>query len=491
MGRITASDTELVDASRKGDRAAFGEVIARYQRTVCAVGYSATNDRALGEDVAQDTFVAAFHQLDQLRDVSRLREWLCGIARNLARRARRVRAREDEIDDAQPDPAATPFDAATERERDSVVAAALARMPETYREPLVLYYVEQRSAPVVAAALGISTDAVHQRLSRGRQLMASEVADVVERTLQQRRSRRNLVAAVLAALPLAVIPARANATNATGGSSMSKFGIAAALAAALGGAGYAVHRVYAAPHDARVHGASPAGASSSASPLFSVHAARQARHVAATTAPPALPPTTASSGTTATANTCATLAAHMTSFVSTYTGSAVPLAMTKAELSAALGSGAADRHIFFVAGSNLADDPVDGMGDIEQQCIDGKWPQAMIDCLSSMGSDGACTAFSDNNGSNNVAVAGPTEAQLAAVTDASCTAVGAHLLSLATASMPAEGSDTVMGGVVAALNAQLAADNPIATVCETMAWPESQRRCLAAATESGQEFTCH
>ncbi|HEX4455153.1 MAG TPA: sigma-70 family RNA polymerase sigma factor [Kofleriaceae bacterium] len=491
MGRITASDAELVDASRKGDRAAFGEVIARYQRTVFAVGYSATNDRALGEDVAQDTFVAAFHQLDQLREVSRLREWLCGIARNLARQARRIRAREDEIDDAQPDPAATPFDAATERERDSVVAAALASMPETYREPLVMYYVEQRSAPVVAAALGITTDAVHQRLSRGRQLMATEVVDLVERTLQQRRSRRNLVAAVLAALPLAVIPARANATNATGGSSMSKLGIAAALAAVLGGAGYAVHRVYAAPRDASVHSASPSGAASS-SPLFSVHAARQARRFAATSAPPALPPaTTSASSTASAANTCATVAAHMTSFVSSYAGSAVPIAMTGAELRAAMaGSGDSHTHVFFVAGSNATADAVTGMTDVEQQCLDQDWSQGMIDCLSSLGSDQSCTAYYDSSESSNLAVAGPTEAQLAAVTDASCAAVGSHLLSLATAALPADGSDTVMGGVVAALNAQLAAQNPIATVCESTGWSESQRRCLAAVSESDQALAC-
>jgi RNA polymerase sigma factor (sigma-70 family) len=499
MGRITASDAELVDASRKGDRAAFGEVVARYQRTVCAVGYSATNDRALGEDVAQDTFVAAFHQLDQLRDTARLREWLCGIARNLARQARRLRARDAEIDDAQPDPAATPFDAATERERDSVVAAALARMPETYREPLVMYYVEQRSAPVVAAALGISTDAVHQRLSRGRQLIAGEVAELVERTLEQRRSKRNLVAAVLAALPLAVIPARANATNATGGSSMSKLGIAAALAAALGGAGYTVHRVYAAPHDATSTSASSSSSRSplSSSSLFSAH--RQARHFAATAAPPALPAVPATAAMAATTNTCATVAAHMTSVVSSYSGSAV--AMTNEQLQAALanagtttnfgGSGMTYTHVFVVGGPDAGAGAGAGSAtDIEQQCIDEHWPQAMIDCLSSVGgSDQACTAFEQRSGSD-AAIAGPTDAELAAVTDTSCAAVGSHLLSLAFATQPAAGSDTVTGGVVAAMNAQLAADNPIATVCESESWPESQRRCLAAITDGDQAVAC-
>ena len=180
----------------------------------------------------------------------------------------------------------------------------------------------------------------------------------------------------------------------------------------------------------------------------------------------------------------------MTSFVSTYTGSAVPIAMTRSELRTALGSGDRHTHVFFIGGSNAGADAVDGLADIEQQCIDENWPQTMIDCMSSLGSDGACTAFHESEGSSNVAVAGPTEAQLAAVTDVSCAAVGSHLLSLATAAMPSEGSDTVTGGVVAALNAQLAAENPIVTVCETQSWPESQRRCLAAVTTPDQAFAC-
>jgi len=77
MGR---SDAELLEASRRGEREAFGALIERYQGVVCAVSYSRTGDRALSEDVAQDTFLAAWRQLDQLREAGRLRARLCGIA---------------------------------------------------------------------------------------------------------------------------------------------------------------------------------------------------------------------------------------------------------------------------------------------------------------------------------------------------------------------------------------------------------------------------
>ena len=71
------TDAELVEASRRGERDAFGLLVTRYQDVVCAVSYSSTGDWSLSEDVAQDTFVAAWRQLGQLREIVRLRPWLC------------------------------------------------------------------------------------------------------------------------------------------------------------------------------------------------------------------------------------------------------------------------------------------------------------------------------------------------------------------------------------------------------------------------------
>src|SRR5262245_23345927 len=89
MGDIARTDAELVEASRHGEREAFGQLVTRYQGIVCAVSYRPAGNWALSEDVAQDTFIAAWRQLGQLRDTGRLRSWLCGIARNLARKARK------------------------------------------------------------------------------------------------------------------------------------------------------------------------------------------------------------------------------------------------------------------------------------------------------------------------------------------------------------------------------------------------------------------
>ncbi len=238
MGRMT--DAELVTASRKGERAAFGALIERYQGVVCAVSYSRTGDRTLSEDVAQETFIAAWRQLDRLRETVKLRSWLCGIARNLARKARRKSDRELPLP-LEGELIATgdsPFDAVSDAQSERVVREALSRVPETYREPLILFYCEGLTSREIADALDISEAAAQQRLSRGRQYLAEGVTDLVERALRGQRNRRSLVAAVLAALP--VIPSPADASTSSHGGHMFKLALVAAGLAVTGTTAYLV-----------------------------------------------------------------------------------------------------------------------------------------------------------------------------------------------------------------------------------------------------------
>ncbi len=237
MERV-ASDAELVQASRRGERDAFGRLIERYQNLVGAVSYGATGDRALSEDVAQETFLCAWRQLDQVREPAQVRSWLCGIARNLGRKASRRSRREvpaadrAELDQAAAEP--SPLEVTLEAESERIVRAALERMPERYREALILYYQQGRSARDVADQLGISEEAALQRLSRGRRYLHDGVTSVVERTLAGHGRRPGLAARVLAALPPTAALPHAS-TPKTGGTSMWKIAALAAAAAAAGG----------------------------------------------------------------------------------------------------------------------------------------------------------------------------------------------------------------------------------------------------------------
>ena len=236
----TVSDAELLAASLRGERAAFGTLVERYQPLVAAVSYSRTRDSSLSEDVAQETFLAAWRQLDQLREPRRLGAWLCGIAKNVARKARRKSDRETPSDVPPAVAGDNPFDAVAEAEAERVIGEALGRVPDTYRDVLVLYYREQRPARDIAELLGLSEGAVMQRLARGRQYLADGVNALVETSLRKtsRRSRRDLAAAVVASLP-PMGPRVAPSPH--GGTMIVKVALAAAAFTALGTTAYVVH----------------------------------------------------------------------------------------------------------------------------------------------------------------------------------------------------------------------------------------------------------
>jgi RNA polymerase sigma factor (sigma-70 family) len=216
MSATASNDAELVAESRSGNRDAFGQIVARYQSLICSMAYSATGNLTHSEDLAQETFVAAWKQLKQLREPAKLRPWLCGIARNLVNNWLRRQGREPSHTGETLDAIAgahslepLPPDHTITREEEAILWRSLERIPEIYREPLVLFYREQQSVDAVAAALDLSADAVKQRLSRGRKLLAEEVTAFVEGALKLSAPGRAFTVGVLAALPVFVTSASA------------------------------------------------------------------------------------------------------------------------------------------------------------------------------------------------------------------------------------------------------------------------------------------
>ena len=76
----------------------------------------------------------------------------------------------------------------------------LERIPDNYREPLVLYYREEASIADVAKAMDVSEDVVRQRLSRGRKMLEERVTAMVEGTLGKRRTPKEFAAGVFVAI---------------------------------------------------------------------------------------------------------------------------------------------------------------------------------------------------------------------------------------------------------------------------------------------------
>ncbi len=204
------ADAELVGLCLSGDHDAFGRIVERYQSLVCALAYSACGDLARSEDLAQETFIAAWRQLAALKEPAKLKYWLCGIVRNLIHNSVRAQTRnplatavalEDEVA-AGPEWEA-PSDEAMSKEEQTILWRVLETLPRSYRDPLVLFYRSGDSTAEVADALELSEEAVRQRLSRGRAMLNERVTRLVESGLRRSNPTKAFAVAVLAALPLA------------------------------------------------------------------------------------------------------------------------------------------------------------------------------------------------------------------------------------------------------------------------------------------------
>jgi RNA polymerase sigma factor (sigma-70 family) len=228
-------DTRLVDRCLGGDREAFGRIVERYQGLICAIAYNACGDVGQSEDLAQETFLAAWRNLDALKDRSRVKQWLCGIARHVIQESYR-RATRDPIAASttlgegvvEAEASIQPSEQTISKEEQAILWRVLGGLPELYREPLILFYRQSQSVAEVAQTLELSQDAVKQRLSRGRVMLGERVAKFVETALHNTGPTKAFTLGVLAALPV-----MSGSTKAAVVGAMAAKGSAAAKAAGL------------------------------------------------------------------------------------------------------------------------------------------------------------------------------------------------------------------------------------------------------------------
>jgi len=234
------NDVELVSKSLDGSQDAFRQIVERYQTLICSLAFCATGSLNQSEDLAQETFVTAWKELPKLREPSKLRSWLCGILRFLVGKQLRRQGREPahaaepmEAMDESHSPELQPLAQVISNEELAILWRSLEKIPNIYREPLVLFYREHQSIEDVAQNLELSEDAVKQRLSRGRKLLHEEVLAFVEGALEKTAPGKMFTLGVLSALSLSTNSAKA----ATIGVTAAKAGAAIKTGATLGSAG--------------------------------------------------------------------------------------------------------------------------------------------------------------------------------------------------------------------------------------------------------------
>jgi RNA polymerase sigma-70 factor (ECF subfamily) len=180
------SDAELVEKARAGDRAAFDQLMQRYEREMIGVAYRMLGHSEDAVDLAQEVFLRAWRSLAQFRGEASFRSWLYRIALNLARNKRRWYARHqtakiislnqpaDETDEETMapieviDPSAGPRANAQANQFQEAVRQALETLPPEFRETVILRDIQGLSYEEIAQATGQAIGTVRSRLSRGR-----------------------------------------------------------------------------------------------------------------------------------------------------------------------------------------------------------------------------------------------------------------------------------------------------------------------------------
>ena len=166
-----------------GDTGAFDEVYDAYRPRVFAFLLRMTRNRALAEDLLDETWLRLVRHATRLLPDTRLGPWLFTVARNLYWSHRRDALLEEsfvpELLTLWPSPAPwpSPFDLAAAGELERRVERALSTLSPQYREVVLLVGHEGLTPTDAAVVCGISPEALRQRLSRARAALAEKLRE--------------------------------------------------------------------------------------------------------------------------------------------------------------------------------------------------------------------------------------------------------------------------------------------------------------------------
>ena len=183
-------EVERIRRILAGEKHLFHDLIRPCERSIYFLLFSLLKNEAEAEDVAQETVIKVFQNLDKFRGESQFRTWVLSIARNEGLgRLRKIGNRREDSLDAETDeqtgdytPAIltswreVPTEALERKELGSILRRAIEGLPEIYRNVVLLRDIEEMDIRETSAALGISEASVKVRLHRARALLQRVLA---------------------------------------------------------------------------------------------------------------------------------------------------------------------------------------------------------------------------------------------------------------------------------------------------------------------------
>ena len=178
------NDAQLIQSVLEGDDTAFSALVRKYQRSVHALAWRKIGDFHIAEDITQDTFLQAYQRLSTLKEPQRFASWLYVIAANYCKmwlRKKRLSTQPLEgTSSAQLEKATYSGYVIAENERTTaetqreVVKKLLAKLQESERTVITLYYLGEMTYEEMSEFLGVSVAAIKNRLYRARRRLKEE-----------------------------------------------------------------------------------------------------------------------------------------------------------------------------------------------------------------------------------------------------------------------------------------------------------------------------
>ena len=180
----TASDQEVVTRARKGDEAAYRELVRRYERPVFSLIFRMVRNRELAEDLSQETFIKVLNALDSYRPEYKFSSWVFKIANNAA--IDHLRRRELDTLSLEGSPHAetpqaveatalqigergeTALEEVENKELGGEIERAIAKLRPEYRTCILLRHVEGRAYEEIAEILNLPLGTVKTYIHRAR-----------------------------------------------------------------------------------------------------------------------------------------------------------------------------------------------------------------------------------------------------------------------------------------------------------------------------------
>jgi RNA polymerase sigma-70 factor (ECF subfamily) len=195
-------EAALIAAILAGEREKFHDLIRPYERQVYLTALSLVKNETEAEDVAQEAILRAYRKLASFRGDAKFSTWLIAITLNEARTRLREekRASFDSLDNHDSEegdytPAAltdwreVPSEALERQEIRALMQQAVAELPETFRQVVILRDMEELSVNETAEALGISISLVKVRLHRARLLLQKRLVPLLRIEWKEKAKR--------------------------------------------------------------------------------------------------------------------------------------------------------------------------------------------------------------------------------------------------------------------------------------------------------------